>query len=1524
MPNILKHSYNFFNGQDKMPEHMLKKLGEQNRPKGYLSGKWWAFKREFRTIAHHKPKLDLKPGNIRFEAFQRNARAPIAGPITHGRETVSLSTRKPDQLPDPLKQLGGDRAREQAEIREIRREVAEDFVDFASDPKMQELRSKVGKFLDVVKLKNSLDHKDGSRNTSKKTDTFVHAERTLLRIRADAVGALQRALVSLERDAAREGALVPFDGKYKELMGFAVDLALPDVAIALRDRPGSDAQRLLNNDSAIDIYATIEQKRSEFAERLSGIRQQVGVDPKDRAKVTGAFLHAIADSTLITDAEKKIRKTETTQIAAKTALRQIEVGSELLLAVSTGNAIMDTALTTMNTDLPEVRAVLSQLRENYYADVAAFRFVAQLGGQDKRYVGFLKKLDQIKQAHSNHPNSPPPEMTRHDLAKRLPENLRLELEQHVSIAKLAAKARDAYDVQRARMFRSLGLEQGQRAEKALNIAARGIEVIDLSTLDNDEQPAPQTERRFLDEESTIRAIKSLSRGNKEGAFQIARFAACMEELVALETQVLGYNSLYLDPDHVFSSQMIMQVTGLTDKDIEQLGYDQTQVPFTRENMVRLGETGLNNAKEAQGILKKIYSATNKTLGDRSNQVALLARLDHETRVMAEQIHSDVTTDAQLMYDFVGEGTDTNVSALERRTRAFRGINGAIQEALFGDPNLQNPFAVALKHEGGAFDDAEQRKLPLLAQKAGYEHGIKDRMAVLARATDNARVLNPDTKSGLTCAKLIMKALHLNEKLNLIDEELAALPRPRNAAQESEFEIYGRIQNETRRELDRTQRRLAGFDENAFRVASGRQRRLGRFDAPSIQHLEAFRDAAEAIVFIKETAPKQLKDLQAKIDNEKRAQIIALDRRASSAPGMFNAVYRMIHTAVIEHMSPDQRVDPPEGHLNAVYNMAGKRDEILETLTTWGMDVDAFACEIDYVLGQPIDGGILSTVKNDIRNHSFFELLNFDEEGLPSTPHWSTKLPFLLQGVMGRKPTMSEVGKDLRGAYHLMDNYWNNKRQIDNVLREDFESLFSVLRPGEKYDLAAGYQHEINTRKIPLDPTASIRMRVRASRSFQERLRVEVNQDGGYKISGLSAWQLGTRSDIEIAPSLLPDAEGVPVLEHLNPYTRIGPKAEGRLHYGRSNGYTITFPPGEAGKTAAIQLLMKATEQEKPSAHVIEMADHVAVVSGRDNQQRARAGMMGLFGVAMNAGNAVNRDESQVNTGSTDQQGIGHEHFSGINWQRVQKFEEHENVDGKTVKTELVYEHKLYTDLEIYRTYWTGIGIGTAAAMEASGVRAAMDRTFNDGDTEKPSGQWDGAAGTALTEDNWLTTHLSVKTTNKRQIDFDKVGRDGRELLRNSQLSETTALGGSKYLVGKEKKTLVAVVGRLLSDEANKAILDSRKEELLGLFKLAEHDALKGAKVVTTYRLSDEKIKLYNNLNTEAQELRNQGYTVQASALEQDAKKLLKERENYTLGSISIVQDSNQSAAKFRGAGMVFHRKRLAEVSTERLVAKVEF
>ncbi|MEL7388407.1 MAG: hypothetical protein AAFN76_01390 [Pseudomonadota bacterium] len=1491
MPNIFKSSYDFFNGQDKMPSHIVEKLNEHSRPQNHILGKFWEVQRAFQTIAHQRPKLKLKPASVTFVAFQHHTDAPFDKPIMQGQLAVGLSTRTTDVVSGKSKMSEEDCGLELAERQGSGKGYGEDDVDIFSSKKVDGLKCKVRCFLDIAERASARSHKNRTRKARKKDDAFIKTQHDLLRVRSEALGEIQRALVQLEQESEL-GAPVPCAGTYEELILLAVDLAFPDVALALHHRPGTDGDLLINKESPDRVFSQIQQKRRAFAKQVSELRQQADAEPKDRAKVTGAFLYAVANSTLITGLKGKTQDGMGWSSEAKTALQQIDIGNELLSAISTGNAMMDTALTTINTDLPEVRAVLRQQRQNYYADVAASRFLAKLKRDDKgKYKESLNKLDQLKLKYKGHFLTSPADMTRYEVAAIIPKDLRPKFESLLRNARSAAQAREAYETQRIRMFRSLGIEQGQRAERALNIAARGIEIIDLSTLEDDSTLSEPADRQFLDRQSTINTIKGLARGNKAGAFQIARFAACIEEMVKLETEALGYNSLHLDPELIFDSETVLEVTGLTEKDVRKLGYDLKQVSNINDNLARLGETGLNNAKEAKRALKKVYTAARKTLSDRSNQDALKSKLDKETRLLAEQIHADLMTDAQLMYQVTHHHVYKKVSPLGRRIAALRGINGAINEALFDGPNKANSklFKGALEKEQSNYADAEIRKLELLHEKADEEARIKKEMTRLASATSDVRVLDPGTRSGVACARLILKALALDKG-----------QRERG--------------KDNSRELRRTLQRLAGFDQEAFRILSKKQRRIGKFEVPEIERLEKLRDAAEAILYLKVEAPFELKAIQSEIDDQTLQQLKALDRRASAAPGMFNAVYRMIYAATIEHMSPEQRVDPPEGQLNAVYNMASKKDDIQDTLRTWGMDVNAFRIEIDYVLGQRIDGQALSTIRNDIRSYNFSDLLGFRDERLTSARHWTTKLPFLLQSFVGREPSLSEVGEDFRGAYKQMGNYWNNKRQIDNILREDLESLFGVLRPGEKYDLAAGYQIEINTRKIPLDPTTTIRIRVRASRAFHNRLRVDVNEDGSYTISGLSEWKLGTRSDVELAPSLLPDSEGIPVLEHLNPYTRLGLKAEGRLHYGRGTGYSITFPPGEAGKTAAIELLMKATEHEKPSAQVIEMADHVAIISGRTNQQRARMGFMGLFGAALTAGNSTYRDESGPRTGLNGEQGPGHEHFSGVNWERVQKFEEHENIDGKTVKTEVVYEQKVYTDLELYGTYWSGVGIATAGLAEITGWRAATDERSNDGGTGAHGS--DAVSPTAITEINRITNHVKIKKTNKRKIQFDKIGNDGRELLKNSELSETTTLNG--------RQTLLAVIGQIVEDKENKMILDSRIQVVRDLLKLADQPELENASFEVTYRLSDEKIKIYNDLNTEARNLRGLGYSVQAQELEQEAKRLLKDRKNYTLGSISILLSSSQSTAKFRGAGMVIHRKRLAEVSTERLVAMVEF
>ncbi len=1315
----------------------------------------------------------------------------------------------------------------------------------------------------------------------------------------------------LDRKSNQESVESRFDESDAVSIRRAVNLEFPDVARLVSD----------NND--------LENERERFTKLLIGLRQQEGVAPKKRVKVTGAFLRAIARSTLMPGADEK----DLTQ----KALKQMKMGCVLLSYISKGGIEMDRALIKINTDLPEVRAVIAQQRKSYYLDLATTRFVHNFENQ---------LIKELKQEYEKSPGGGLLNYKHYELKKLLhSDDLKEKFDKYLAWAKGVAKAKEDYEDQRDRVARVLGKKGLQEVEKALRIAKHGIRIIDLSGIDEDANGTEPKNNEFLSQERTSKIVKELSGGKESGAFQIVRLLECQkkyqkkksvkalydfekeEEKPHIDSKESGRNGVGNRASNDLKEEKRLKeffgaIAGRKKNvkdELEKLGYNRDVIEVKK--IVGLAEKGLSGPGDLISVQER-FKKTNYIFRDKTIQKGARSQLHKNTNALAKQIYYKVRTDAQRLYDETYGSGHHGATESERADRGLRGVNSAITRALFGgsDQDGSNLFRDALEEEKKLYLFRRDKKEKLLTQRTTIKDRVSKNEKILntsikalykklkesepEKAKKIIAVSQLNTKDGLDCAKLIVKALKLNEKSNGADAN-------------------------KKNELDKVLKSLANYDLKTFQGSSAWYDRLPsrltkRIHGLNADFIEELRDAdigkaARALVFLKDEAPREEKRLQREVDKLALEQVKALRRRASSAPGMFNAVYRIIHAAVIENMSGDQRTDPQEARLNATYNVKGIRSEILNTLTLWGMNVKEFEAEIDHVLGDVVDGKNLSPVKKDIDNHDFSELLNFDEQQQHFSSKLAGELPFLRQGYSRNVPTPSKEKKEVQSFGKSASNYWMHRREITNVIREDFRALFSELRPGEKYDFAAGFEYGFNSRKLPLDSATVSRIRGRVSMAVQNRMRVEVGEDGSYKICGIGEQNLGTRGDIEIAPSLLGDPENR-VVKYLSPYLRLGFKAELQLNHARGKGYSITFPPGEEGKAAAIELVMSAIDQEKPSAHVFELADYITTFLGKTTKTSQKIGGFSLIGGSMKWGNLVDRDERKIATGSVDKQELGSDGFAGIKRERITKVDEHEDVDKKVIETEGVTDWSLEEGLGWYFHFWSVPGYVMSKVMEEIGFRQFMDDSFNNKGVvpeEEARGLWDGARAQMLTNDVIRRFIKSkYKTINKRKIEYKKTGIN-REILTSSQISATTILSG--------KRTLAAIIGEIKGeDNTNWELLCSKEKEVSNLFKLEKLPELKNAKFEVFYRLSPGKISEYNEFISEAIHHREVNEIKKAKKLEHEAKLLLRDRKNYILDSISMLQTNAYSASKFRGTATLAHRKRLGEMTATRTVAKIKF
>lgn len=1286
---------------------------------------------------------------------------------------------------------------------------------------------------------------------------FAQWRADILAQRSAALAEVQKALVTVEQTPAD----ADFVKNHCALMSIAVDLAFPVCANARKAAAGEATSQFLAQYGLDEEDAALEKLHDTFAAKLSAARLRLAGPPEERAKVTGRFLKAIADSPLVQEAASPAEK--------------LGMATEILSALSKGDGSMMRAAAVLNTNTPETRAVLTGLRARHYADVAALRFVAQL---DDNYTDLITHLKAIGRAKDERTSNPIGALSFMDIEASLPDPLKADFGTCLRHAKEAAQARDAYETQKERTIRALGLAQAEKAEAALLWRLAG----------GRHGTAAQPGRHIAgDHENVVGMVRAMADKSRPAAFQIAKLGLCIERLAQADRRVVGFNQFGLKDGQSFDAAMIMDVTGVTQQDAGKLGYIPDDVDNFAQNLARLGDTGLRNVGEAAQALRKVHGAAQGVLKNRDVQDNLRADLDHQTRALASLIRNGISHDA--IETLRSHAADVVISpeAQTARLQAFRGIGAAVFEALFKGESGTSALGFELGTLKQTFRQTSARLVGLGKQLSDLEGAVNRQQAVLAAQDGDGRGINLEKSAGLQSAKLILQALALQtayERRATNDDDAA--PWLRN--------VEDGMRRDLLAERDAILHRLKGLNPEKLRRPWYAGSVFHRGRTPTIDDLRGLADAAKAVVFLRETAPRERASIQNEISNLRHTRDDVIDTRFRAAPCLFATVNRIIRTAIIEHMPADAKPDIAEGQLHPVYDMTDQRDAIVDTLTDWGLDTEAFAPEIDDALAYPIDSRVLRRWEADARNGSFADLLEIPAPDIP--------------GVVGQ----SRIDK-ISGAFSGMYDFLANKRRINAQVRAELGALFDTLPKGSKFDIKAGTEYTINTRRIPLDPTATARLRARCAFALMGAFQVEVGSKGEYKIAGLSGAAVKAGLDFELSAKLVNLEIGAKKRAVAD--IRVGARVGGDLSAERYKGVEFVFPPGKTGKAQAIDFIMALTEDKPPSARMFEMADSVMDFSRNRKGHKIGTEAFARAEVSITSKPLFDEDDGPVSSGAQDKHGAGVEATMGAARKGKRKDERRENLDTTIVKS----EHKAIIEVKartaLYARTYTALGIGTSAAIRGSGLQDVADARFNDGS----KGQWDGGAATTPMDVASLGVTQSITTTRKTKFEYSKMGTDGQEWLKKAELKELTDGGPTTRM----KDTLQAI----FSGDTLEALAPEDREEtraqIRNMMKEMGRIGFSNAMFQVTYQLKPAKMALVNTLQHDAQVFRASGAKMKAAALDLTAKRILDDRENYKADKIALLDKTYTKSVTNRGNAMVARIDKTSQVESERTVVAVK-
>ncbi|MEM8836942.1 MAG: hypothetical protein AAGE89_02530 [Pseudomonadota bacterium] len=1234
----------------------------------------------------------------------------------------------------------------------------------------------------------------------------------------------------------------------EQLIGHAVDLAFPEMAKALSERTeiSDEAQLLLqqNGSDKEDLaFKKLQLARTELVESLSELRQSVGSDAKTANIVTGGFLKALSHSQA--------------NFIDGTPLDKAELLKDVVDGVSRGDITIANSKLVPTND-KNVRTLMTALRLEHYADTAARQFAIANDDTLKDVAGAM--------SHS-------------EIRGKIPEKDLVAFDAKIASAKEAAKLRDQFELQKERTARAVGPEKAHLAQVSLMLKASGARDLDGGHLDPESKVITS-------------ALANLAKTNKKGAFQVAKLGLDMEALAKKEQEAFGFNSFnisFVDEDgnakRNFDANAIMHVVGMTDEDVAALNYDLGEIEDFTENMGRLADIGGTSVKQLTTALNRLKGAGKAALENKDVQDNLRAELARRTDAMSELVYDSIVKDALLTIENIDKSllsADPDLAVKQ----AMRGIAAGVTESLFvtigsdGRPEISNLGAeLSLLQE--RYQNATQMKIQAGARLTEIDKAISEQQAILTDLKKSGKSINPENPRGLTSAKNILKVLALQEKIDGLDAD-----DPENKDQIAEL-------TKTR---DDTLKDLRGFDANKMKRVWG-QKRSG--DIPTVETLKGLKQAAEAIIFVREGAPKLKNEIQAFADTVELERQTMLNERYEAAPAQFEAMQRLIMAAVIENLPDKADQDIASGDFMKSYPLEGQREAILKTLKDWGVDTKAFATEIDATLSQKVDGNMLLRYKDHVQGQSFGDLLGTE--------------------VAGARKAMPENSKFI-GFIKDVGLVIANKRKIDDNMRQELSALFEKLPESSKFDLVSGTQIQANSGNIPVEPSGTVTVKARVTASVFENLIVERGSKGEFKISGM----LGGSAKIggEIAATLgkaTGDVGGGKA--ELKAQAKIG----GDLSVEGAKGFEIAFPPGDKGEEAAMKLIMALTDQKSMSAELFEQGSSISNTSFLKGKISGYSAFSAKAELAWQPGGDDgdpfdfdgSGDDPNLKSGAKNKHGVGMgASFSAFASQGGKK-QWITSIDKSTLKTESETVIGVTFKANLYASTFSALGLGTGSLISGTGLQEQADNaTDKNSDPNQVDGVWNGGNATVAHDIANIEAGLTVTTVQKKKLEFAKTGPEGVEVLTKSELQERTDGGNTPSMNRMAEAILTEATLEKLKADKEKCV------KVKAMLKAATRIGLNKSLFEVTYALDPKKLDQVNELFDQARVLRDNGQKTQAKLLESAGNAIVEDRDNYVPTKISLVEKTADKALANRGNAQLLRVDIMSSTGSERLIDSV--
>ncbi|WP_373636593.1 hypothetical protein [Yoonia sp. BS5-3] len=1274
---------------------------------------------------------------------------------------------------------------------------------------VEEIRDQINKFLDgYSNINDDLPSGDILKAQLKARGSLLHK--------------IEAGLQHLE--ATNDISELGQDDDYTSLVQFAVSLRLPTCAKAAAQDP------------------EVKQSFDSFVGKIIQIRKLFSDKPQDKPHVTNALVHAIENTNPVsaTGAEPKVR---------------IEAANTLLDTIMLGDTPQNDAALTMKESFPGTRSVLSHLRHERYANDVARR---EIQGMDE----IPPEIINLGKAKLNSQTASDDEaiaaLSYHEILENLDGDQKTAMQQKIDQAFDAARKRDTCEIAQEALVGAVKWDKFSKIQDALDVAINGYDkaAFGFRTAKHYDPAHPKA----------IAKIKSLTRGSKNGSLLVARYLITMKDAEQAERGVGVTHSPKLQDPTTLTFQKIIQISGITQKQIAELGYNaDSDDPAAK--LVGFANAGVVSVKDLQAMQGRLVNSSRRVLKTTAIQYQAKKDLNQKTMGLLARIQDEAAADAaDVYYRELGHGPDPNDVTLAKQ-QAF----GKVGEVISGykkqaDPDspgqfILTPFGANLDASKATFDAKGVDGIEFLRQRKRVLDEISNTNSVPDPGELNWESVKWKNKYVRGNAERVQKALEAHEA-GRMDE-------------------YNRLTAE-----------LAGLDVGTMLRPHWTKRRALSYPRPSLAELKSMGKAADRIVL-----SKRLDDIDKRIDRNLASQVTILKDRARSAPSLFNAVNRMIYAAIIDKLPENWETELRDGNFEPRFVVYEKRHEIEELLQSWGLDVtEDFRPEFEHALALPVDSDVLGDMKTDMEKYSFKELL----EG----------------------PAEAE-GYSFYKASRDLSRWWTKRRDLTEQMRDDFTELFGRLTPGEEYDLMSGVGVGLDSWKFPLDPASFFRLRGRLDISGIDRFRIKVDDDGSYKIQASFGGKVKFTGDLELLPvvSELGDAAGEFFEKSQVAYARVGARITASGAREVTNGIELQFAADDAGRQNAAKLLTALIEGTRPAASVLEPATNIAKVRRRKNDVQGKAALMGMFG----AGTPAVAGDGNPNGTRTAARNIvdagielqaGYERTGG--WSK----ETAENSQMYDVSYTREVKHRFFGYREFYYAVPTIFSAINWGVMTGSGAQRELDERVqnNDGNGRYNPGDIHAGYGDSSKDFAEKSFWTSV---DKKSRSYKKVGEDSRTVLTSAKI--TSYLDGAK---SKDKMAAVASVlpqslRDILNDQDGSTEKQNLVDELTKVFKPLEDHDLKDTIFQVNYELHPEKLSIVQHLEETIFVLESKNLKHLAKSVRNEVAAILKDKENYTVPKITLLQKSTHETEKNRVNTLVVKAKLTTEVKSSRVLAEAD-